>query len=41
MGFRLAEAKVTIEAAAETIRIAFADPGPLSGAVAKALAGTR
>ncbi|MCH5677574.1 acyl-CoA dehydrogenase family protein [Streptomyces gilvus] len=37
--FRLAEVAVGIEAAAEAIRVAFADGGPLAAAVAKALAG--
>lgn len=38
--FRLAEVKVAIEAAAEAVRLAYAqDPDPLASAVAKALAG--
>jgi hypothetical protein len=37
--FRLAEAKVAIESAAEVLRLSFADPDPLVAAVAKALAG--
>jgi alkylation response protein AidB-like acyl-CoA dehydrogenase len=38
--FRLADAKVAIEAAAEAVRLAFAELSPLASAVAKALAGS-